>query len=102
MDPGTISLSYRLVCPLTRVLKVLGRCVPVRSIPYWGGGGGAEAGQLDAVHECAKFGFLRVAVVIIVPDRKFLDVASLGQSVPWLLCPSPNHPIRKYRFLIAF
>jgi hypothetical protein len=21
------------------------------------------------------------------PDRRFLDVASLGQSVPWLFCP---------------
>ncbi len=27
------------------------------------------------------------------PDRKFLDVASLGQSVPWLICPWPNHLI---------
>ncbi len=27
------------------------------------------------------------------PDRKFLDVATLGQSVPWLFCPWPNHPI---------
>jgi hypothetical protein len=22
-----------------------------------------------------------------VPDRSFLDIASLGQSVPWILCP---------------
>ncbi len=31
-----------------------------------------------------------------VPDRKFLDVAPLWQSVPWILCPWPNHPIPKY------
>ncbi len=38
-----------------------------------------------------------------VPDRcvldpKFLDVASLGQSFPWLFCPWPNHPIPKFWF----
>ncbi len=33
-----------------------------------------------------------------VPDRKFLDVASLGQSVPRLFCPWTNHPIPKFRF----
>ncbi len=32
-----------------------------------------------------------------VPDRKFLDVASLGESVPWLFCPWPIHPIPKFR-----
>jgi hypothetical protein len=37
-----------------------------------------------------------------VPDRKFLDVASLGQSVSWLLCPWPNHPIPKYRLFNSF
>jgi hypothetical protein len=31
-----------------------------------------------------------------VPDQKILDVAPLGQSVPWILCPWPNHPIPKY------
>ncbi len=28
-----------------------------------------------------------------VPDQSFLDIASLGQSVPWMLCPWPNHPL---------
>ncbi len=31
-----------------------------------------------------------------VPDRSFLDIASLGQSVPWTLCPWPNHPLICY------
>ncbi len=33
-----------------------------------------------------------------VPDQKFLNVASHGESVPWLFCPWPNHPIPKIRF----
>ncbi len=41
-------------------------------------------------------GWCNVSPSLTDVSRKFLDVASLGQSVLWLFCPWLNHPIPKF------
>jgi hypothetical protein len=59
------------------------------------GGGGAHRTKY---RHMINFGTMLVCPRPMCPGRIFLDVASLGQSIPWLFCPWPNHPIPKFRF----
>jgi hypothetical protein len=60
------------------------------------------------LHKQVRHGSLTLPGAMLVrpqpmcPHRKFLNVASFGQSVPCLLCPLPNHPIPKYLFFNCF